>query len=539
MRLLLILSSTLLLSACYQAESTLTDSLIYCTDKAPSSFNPQISHDIASIDATTHQLFNRLIKVDPISQRFIGDIASRWEINKAKTDYTFHLRDDVNFHTTTYFKPTRRMNSDDVIFSFKRMLSKTHPFNDINDASKNLLYKQSLAKLLTDIVKIDAYTVRFVLNKPDATLLANLSAHYAVVHSEEYATQLLQAGHPEKIDFFPIGTGPYRFKNRTNNLIRYQQHSRPWQTPAKIKNLIFDITNNNSKRYAKLVSGECDIITNPASSQVKQISHNTDVALSSKLTGNLALIAFNSKKEPLNNLTTRHALSHAIDRNTLIQAVFFGNAVSTDNLLPVHSWAFNPRLAKTDFSPEKSVQLLAENNFDFSQTLRILAPDKESIFNANFYKTAELIQSDLHNIGVKSEIILLRKVALDLALIAGEYDIYLSGQSPYITDPDNFFRPLLSCNASPSEGNSSQWCDTNMQFQLDSTRLELNFIQRIKSYYELQEFIQKKYIYMPIAHLLRFDVFNKNISGIQIDPLTGIDFHKVNKVSPINKDNIR
>ncbi len=78
-----------------------------------------------------------------------------------------------------------------------------------------------------------------------------------------------------------------------------------------------------------------------------------------------------------------------------------------------------------------------------------------------------------------------------------------------------------------------------MQTRLNDSRLEVNFIQRVKSYYELQEFIHTQSIYLPIAHLLRFDVINKNISDVKIDPLTGINFHNVKKVSPIDKDKIR
>jgi cationic peptide transport system substrate-binding protein len=536
MRHILIYSSLLFLTACYQTESTLTNSLIYCTDKGPSSLNPQISHDTASLDATTHQLYNRLVKIDPVSQRFISDISTHWDINKQKTHYTFYLRKDVNFHTTEYFKPTRTLNADDVIFSFQRMLSKIHPFHTINIESENYLFNHPLSNLVKDVVKIDEYSIRFLLNNPDATLLANLAAHYGVIHSAEYATKLLKAGTPEKIDYFPIGTGPYQFKNNSSNrVIRYQKHLFPWSVAGNIENLIFDITTNSSKRYAKLLSGECDIIADPALSQVDQISDNASVSISIKPTSNVSLIAFNSKKTPFDKVAIRHALSSAIDLDTVIKAVFFGNAISTNNLLPAQAWRFNPHIEKYHHSPEQIIEILTANKFDFTQTLRILAPIKKSIFNPNFYKTAELIQSNWADVGVKSEIILLRGIDLDKALVDNEYDLFLTGKSPNIKDPDNLFRPLLSCNINQLEGNTSQWCDETTQQLLDATLLEANFNQRVKNYYKLQEIIQSQRIYLPIAHLLRFYVFNKNISNIQVNPLTGIDFHNVKKVTSIDK----
>lgn len=533
MRFLFICASLSFLSGCYQTESTITDSLLYCADKAPTSFNPQVSHDTASLDATTHQLYNNLVKVDPISRRFVADIAKRWESNQDKTEYTFYLDDQVTFHQTEYFQPSRHLNADDVVFSLKRLLSDDNPFHSINSESENYFFNHPLTNIIKDIIKIDEHTIRIILTKSDATLLANLAAHYSVILSLEYANALLQAGHPERIDFFPVGTGPYQYKNYQNNIIRYQKHKQPWQTPAKIDNLIFDITANSTKRYAKLLSGECDVIANPAPSQVDQISQNPNVSLSIRPTGNVALIAFNSKSSPFNDVVNRHALSNAIDLNTVIQAVFFNNAVSTDNLLPAHSWAFNPRTLKQNFSPEDSLQKLQANNFDFERTLRILGPIKKSIYNPNFYKTAELIQANWANIGVKSEIILLRQNELDLALQSGDYDIFLTGKSPNINDPDNIFRPLLSCKVNQTEGNTSQWCDPETQALLDSTLVKSSFIQRVKNYYQLQELVQSQRIYLPIAHLLRFDVYNKNITNIQVDTLTGISLHQVNKVAPL------
>ncbi|MCP5076627.1 MAG: ABC transporter substrate-binding protein [Psychromonas sp.] len=536
MRFIPIFISLVFLSACYQTESTLTDSLIYCVDKAPNSFNPQISHDIATLDATTHQIFNRLVKIDPISQQFIPDIAHHWKVNDKKTHYTFFLREDINFHDTDYFTPTRQLNADDVIFSFKRMLSTKHPYHSVNSDSDNYLYNHPFSNLVDEIIKIDEYTIRFLLNKPDATLLANLAAHYSVIHSKEYATQLLLVAHPEQIDFKPIGTGPYQFKaNSTNRIIRYQAHKSPWQVPAKIENLIFDVTSDSTKRYAKLLSGECDIITNPASSQVKHISKNSDVSLSSQPTSSIALIAFNTKNAHLSSALDRHALSNSIHLDTILEAVFFDTSLATTTLLAEHAWAHNPRIQKANFSPKQSAKQLIDNNFDFTKTLRIIAPVKNSIFNPNFYKTAELIQSNWSDIGVKSEIVLLRKAEIELALKTGDYDIFLTGNSPYIKDPDNLFRPLLSCNANALEGNSGYWCNSEMQQILDNTLLEVSFIQRVKNYYKLQELIQEQRIYLPIAHLLRFDVFNDNITDVQVDPLTGINFHYAQKSMPIDK----
>ena len=45
--------------------------------------------------------------------------------------YTFHLRPNVQFQTTDYFKPTRALNADDVVFTFDRMLNDNNPWHKV------------------------------------------------------------------------------------------------------------------------------------------------------------------------------------------------------------------------------------------------------------------------------------------------------------------------------------------------------------------------------------------------------------------------
>ena len=66
-----------------------------------------------------------------------------------------------------------------------------------------------MPKLLKSVEKVDDYTVKITLNKPEAPFLADLAMDFAGVQSKEYADAMLKAGTPEKIDQEPIGTGPF------------------------------------------------------------------------------------------------------------------------------------------------------------------------------------------------------------------------------------------------------------------------------------------------------------------------------------------
>ena len=525
MRIFFIIMTFLLLSACNDNQTNLEGSLVYCTESRPESFNPQISHDVSSLDATTHQLYNRLLKIDPITKAIIPDLATHWEEDTANNSFTFHLRRHVEFHTTDYFSPTQYFSADDVIYSFNRMLSTKHPFHAINRLSDNYFFNHPFTNTIKEIVKIDDYTVKFMLKKKDDGFLNRLTAHFAVILSKQYAIQLLSKGTPDKIDYFPIGTGPYKFKNTyQSKLIRYQANDKYWQGKPNIDNLIFDVTPTSIKRYAKLLSGQCDVITYPSPDQIEQIAKNKEYALNIQPTSNIILLAVNSKRPALTNSKTRKALLALINKEQIIQSIFFNTATVTNSLLSRQSWAFNPRLTHEPIRDKVAKKELELLNYPFSKPLTILVPVKGAVFNPNFSKTAEIIKHNLSNVGVQSHILALSRIELNKYLNTGNYDLLLTGLNVHIDDPINLFRPLLSCDSTAIDGNSAQWCEQETQQILETTPNGTRLREKMKQYYNLQAIIQSQSIYLPIAHILRFEAMTKNISGITVNPLTGINF---------------
>ena len=107
-------------------------SIIYCSEGAPESFNPQLVTSGTTIDATSNQLYNRLIEFDPNDNSIIPAIAKSWHVTRDGKMVTFYLRKGVNFHQTAYFIPTRALNADDVLFSFNRMLDPENEYHEVS-----------------------------------------------------------------------------------------------------------------------------------------------------------------------------------------------------------------------------------------------------------------------------------------------------------------------------------------------------------------------------------------------------------------------
>ena len=91
-------------------------------------------------------------------------------------EITFKLRPGVKFHTQSYFTPTRDFNADDVIFSFERQYKTDNPyFAYLPNLTWDYYQGMDMPKYVKSIEKVDDLTVKFVLNEPNAPMIANLA----------------------------------------------------------------------------------------------------------------------------------------------------------------------------------------------------------------------------------------------------------------------------------------------------------------------------------------------------------------------------
>ncbi len=206
--------------------------LVFCSEGNPESLNPQIVTTTTGINAG-RPFFNNLVEFPPGSTEPVPSLAESWTISDDGLEYVFHLRHGVKFHSNDDFTPSREMNADDVLFSFERQWKEDHPYHNVGGTNYGYFKDMGMPELLQSIEKLDDYTVRFRLNRPEAPFLADLAMPFNIVQSAEYADQLLKAGTPEKIDQEPIGTGPFQFVGfQPNVAVRYRAFDRLLGRPA-------------------------------------------------------------------------------------------------------------------------------------------------------------------------------------------------------------------------------------------------------------------------------------------------------------------
>lgn len=531
------LSLMFLLSACskqLEQNSLSKQSIVYCSEGAPETFNPQLITSGTTIDASSRQLFDRLLDFDEQDNSLRPDLATDWHVTDDGTMITFYLRKGVTFHQTDFFTPTRQFTADDVLFSFNRILDPNHPYHMVSGGKYPFFQNGNFSQLVKKLEKINDFAVRFTLTHPDSSFLANLASDFAVIHSAEYAQQLLNQGNPSLLDKQPIGTGPYLLKEyRAGQMIRFLKHKDYWHNQVQPEQLIFDITHRNSTRLTKLLTHECDVIAYPIAQE--KIKQQPELQLDAVTSFNVGYFGFNTKKPPFDNRLVRLAIAHAINREALIDIIYQGQAELAHSLLPSDSWASPKHSSKFEYSPLLAKALLEQAGYKHGFTMDIWAMPVQRAYNPNALKMAKLIQADLAQIGVNANIVSYEWNTFLRKLAQGEHQSFLLGWSADHPDPDNFFTPLLSCSSAATGSNRTFWCDQQfdqlLQQALQTTVLE----QRRQFYQQAMQLISTEMPLLPIAHSKRYQARHKAIKGNILRPFGGIDFSQVRKtVSQVN-----
>lgn len=526
------LTAVIALSACNQQDTKqfYQSGIIYCSESTPANFNPQLDTSATTSDASSHQLYDRLLDFDPETGRIVPSLASSWSVSDDGLIYTFQLRKDVAFHTTEYFTPTRTFNADDVLFSLNRWRQPQHFYHEVSGGRYPYFESLGLAENIASITRINGYRVEIKLNERDSSFLANLATDFSVILSAEYAKALAKERLKERIDHFPIGTGPYKFESyRQDQYIRYRAHENHWKQAPSSERLIYDITPKSSIRMAKLMTGECDAIAFPAQTELDIIRNRPDLELAEKPGLNVGFWAFNTQRPPFDDPDVRRALAYAIDKNTLLEAVYFDSAARAKSLLPAASWAYQNDAEDTAYNPIMARQLLDEAGIEPGFTMTIWAMPIERAYNPNAAKMAELIQRYLNEVDINVNIVTYDWSTFRRHLREGLHDSVLIGWSADNGDPDNFYRPLLSCEAMTSGTNRAMWCNERYDRLLNLALETDNLAQRKAIYEQVNHLLYKELPIVPIAHAYRYQAYRNELKGMQINPYGGIRFGGVTK----------
>jgi dipeptide transport system substrate-binding protein len=509
------------------AQAAQAKTLVFCSEGSPEGFNPSLFTAGTTFDASSRQVFNKLVEFERGTTKIAPGLAESWSVSDDGLEYTFNLRKGVKFQTTENFTPTRDFNAEDVVFSFKRQLDKENPYHMISGGTYEYFNGMSMPDLLKDIVAVDDYTVKFMLNRPEAPMIANLAMDFASIMSAEYADQMLKAGTPDMVDQAPVGTGPFQLvAYQKDAVIRFKAHPDYWAGKAKIDDLVFAITPDASVRYEKLKAGECHVMPYPNPADIESMKGNADLVVMEQEGLNVGYLAYNTQIAPFDKAEVRKALNMAIDKQAIIDAVFQGAGKIAKNPIPPTIWSYNEATVDDPYDPEAAKKMLADAGVT-DLKMEIWAMPVQRPYNPNARRMAELMQADMAKIGVEVEIVsfewgeyLKRSKELD------RKGAILLGWTGDNGDPDNFLAVLLGCDA-VGGSNRAQWCYQPFEDLIQKAKIVSDPTERTKLYEQAQIVFKEQAPWATIAHSVVFKPIRKEVKDFKIDPFGGHIFYGV------------
>lgn len=502
--------------------------LVYCSEGSPESFNPQKTLSGTARNATAATIYNQLLDFEQGGTKLVNSLAESWSISDDKITYTFNLRRGVKFQTTAYFTPKRDFNADDVLFSFNRQLREDHPYHFVGGGNYQYFQGMGMQKLIKDIIKVNDYQIKIILNQPEAPFLSNLAMPFMSILSAEYGEQLIKKNQQNDIDVLPVGTGPFLFKRYLkDSSIRYQAHVDYWRGKSAIDNLNFAITPDASVRYMKLKKGECDIIIYPSPADLADIKKQKGITLAEEKGLNIGYLAMNTEKPPFNNPLVRQAIAHALNKEAYVKAIYLGNADAAINPYPSSMWSYNKNVSVYAYDPEKAKALLKQAGLEhgFSTTIWTLPVSRP--YNPNGRKMGEMMQQDLAKVGIKVELLSFDWGTYLDKVKNGEHDMVQLGWAGDNGDPDNFLYTLFSCDSVKRGSNNSRYCKENFDQHIQQARIESNFLVRESLYQEALNILSKDSPIVPIAHARVFRALKDNVNGYVMSPFDVDNFYQL------------
>jgi dipeptide transport system substrate-binding protein len=380
---------------------------------------------------------------------------------------------------------------------------------------------------LVKLEKPDAHTVRITLKSVDAAFLANLAMDFASIHSAEYAEQLMKAGAAAELNTKPVGTGPFVLRRYEKDAqIRYAANPSYFRGKAGIDQLIFAITKDSAVRLQKLKAGECHISSYPKPAEVEVLKKDAKIKLQSLPGLNVGYLSLNVTHKPFDNVDVRRAVNMAINKKSLLDAVYQGAGTLAVNPIPPAMWSYNKQVKDYEYSPEKARALLAKAGHPNGFETTLWALPVQRPYNPNGSQAAELIQADLAKVGIKARIVKYEWAEYLKRAKAGESDIGMFGWNGDNGDPDNFMATLLSC-AAVGSSNYAQWCDKEYDALINQAKRTTKLAERTRLYEKAQEVFKREAPWVPMAHSVVVQPMLKNVEGYKMSPFAIAQFYGV------------
>jgi len=447
-------------------------------------------------------------------------LAKSYDVSPDGKTWTFHLRDDVKFHSGN------PLTAADVVYSFQRVVI-------LKDQPSFILTQFGITP---DSVKaVDKHTVQVALDKKYAggIFFACLAAGVSSIVDSQVVKQ-----HVQKTDKYPegdmgltwlarnsAGSGPFRLvKWEKGDRVILDANPNHFRYPPKVKRVVIKEINEATSRRLQVEKGDIDIAWEMYPDQIKELKKNPDLRIESSPATILYYMGMNVSKGPLADNRVRTAIRHAIDYNGIIENIMGGAARPTNSFIP-EGFAGYQNVVYYRQDLEKARQLLKEagypDGFEISMDHGDQTPNPE---------IAQALQNSLARVGIKVKLNKLISAQLWPRYRAQQHELILARWGPDYVDPHTNAQPFADYKA-------KQLCWRNAYYNDETSGLiqaagqEMDDNKRIALYRKANEIIETEGPYAMLYQPMYEHAVRNNISEVYAAPTFDLW-----KLYPISKD---
>jgi peptide/nickel transport system substrate-binding protein len=358
----------------------------------------------------SNQVIEGLVATKPgTTGTVIPALAKSWTVSPDGLTYTFTLQEGVKFHDGTDF------NADAVCYNYNR-------WNDFTGALASPDYSYYYAAVFGGYGK-DSNLASCKVNSPTEAVITLKRPYSSFLLSQTItsfginsptALKALDADNPDPtksgyntgLKGAMVGTGPFKFQDYvTNDHVTVVKNPDYWNKDgvAHLDTVIFKPISDQTATLNALQAGDVQLAMNMNPTDLSTIKADTKLqAIDRGESCNLFHLGMNQTHKPFDNAKIREAVSHAINKQALIDTFYGGQAKAAITWMP-SGGLYAKDEALPEFSVDKAKALIAESGvpadqltFDFwypSNVSRPYMPDPKNIFAA--------ISADLEAVGFK------------------------------------------------------------------------------------------------------------------------------------------
>ncbi len=514
-------------------EKTVGDALIVASIGDASVINPILSNDTASGDIIA-RIFEGLITVNEKIE-WIPELAEDWEFSEDGTVWTFYLREGVTWHDGEPF------TAEDVKFTFEAIMHPNYEGSRRGNYTRFLGYAEYTGKLqeiaaqfeegeITEeeaneakleafeewreagaIEIVDEHTVRFHLTEAYAPFIADISMDILPAHVfDGDPGKAGQKDHPFNSKN-PIGTGPFKFvKWSRDEEIVVEANEDYWGEGPYISKWIYRIIPDAQIIKQSLKTAEVDYgsIQPEDWEEMNEVEHLQTFEYA---TFSYTYMGYNLQDPMFQDPKVRRAITHAIDRKTIVDELLYGHGTLCNSHGSPARWDYNPDVPVYEYDPDKALELLAEAGWTDSDGDGILDKDGEKFSfklqtnqgNQIREDSAVLIQDFLEEIGIEVEVEFVEwNTFVNNVLLAKDFEAVIVGWA-LGTDPDAY--SIWHTDGGPL--NFVSYSNERVDELLEKGRVTLEQEKRAEIYGEMQKILAEEQPYT-------FLYFRNTLSGL-------------------------